>query len=647
MQVSKWSPMLTVALAVSFLTACGGGGGGGSTTPRVNNPPPANVAPVANAGSDQSVDELTLVTLSGSGTDSDGSISSYAWSQLAGTAVTLSDVNTQSVSFDAPDVSADEVLTFQLTVTDNDGDSGTDVVAITVRDITPPSGPVEPTWVAGVYEPQADYIARCEVPRTGIDPFSGQPYPDEEGTAMDEKLWLRSWTNDTYLWYDEVDDNDPANYSVLGYFDQLKTNALTPTGTPKDNFHFSQATDEYNELTQTGVSSGYGIKWEFVRSAPPRELIVRYTEPDSPASLAGIPRGASVKRVNGVDFVDGGTQAQVDILNDGLFPAENGTTASFVFERVDGTELAVDLTSADVAVVPVQNVRVFDTAAGKTGYFQFNTFIRTAQDGLINTVEQFVDENVTELVIDLRYNGGGLLALASQLSYMVAGPSQTNNAIFETLQFNDKNPDYDPVTGRAIRPTPFYGNVIDYNAGVLTSEVLPSLSLTRIYVLTTDNTCSASEAVMNSLRGIDVEVVQIGGSTCGKPYGFYPTDNCGTTYFTIQFQGVNNKGFGDYADGFIPTSSPNFDFELPGCDVADDFSAPLGDPNEGMLSAALAYAETGACPVTASSSTTSTNAVAASQYAESNLSIKRPEALRNALILHNKINEPIIRETQQ
>ncbi|NVK54339.1 MAG: peptidase [Alteromonadaceae bacterium] len=552
MQVSKWSSRLSIALAVSFLTACGGSGGGSSQTYVPSTPPPP-----------------------------------------------------------------------------------------------PPSGPVTPTWVAGVYEPQSEFIAKCEVPRTGTDPFSGEPYPDEEGTAMDEKLWLRSWTNDTYLWYDEVDDNDPANFSVLGYFDQLKTDELTPSGTPKDNFHFSQATDEYNELTQTGVTSGYGIEWEFVRSAPPRELIVRFTEPDSPAREAAIPRGARVLEVNGVNFVNGGSQADVDVLNDGLFPADNGTVTSFVFEQADGTELSVDLTSADVEVVPVQNVRVFDTPAGKTGYFQFNTFIRTAQGGLIDTVEQFVNENVTELVIDLRYNGGGLLALASQLSYMVAGPSQTNNAIFETLQFNDKNPNTDPVTGRAIQPTPFYSNVIDYNAGVLTNEILPSLSLTRIYVLTTGSTCSASEAVMNSLRGIDIEVVQIGAPTCGKPYGFYPTDNCGTTYFTIQFQGVNNKGFGDYADGFMPTSSPNFDFELPGCVVEDDFSAALGDPSEGMLAAALEYAETGACPVTASQIVASTNAFAASKQAESTLSIKRPDELKNALILHNKINAPVIREPQQ
>ncbi len=97
-------------------------------------------------------------------------------------------------------------------------------------------------------------------------------------------------------------------------------------------------------------------------------------------------------------------------------------------------------------------------------------------------------------------------------------------------------------------------------------------------MLTTDDTCSASEAFMNGLRGIDVEVIQIGGKTCGKPYGFYPQDNCGTTYFSIQFSGINFKGFGDYADGFNPTNSPVFAADVKGCPVADDFSKVLGDP---------------------------------------------------------------------
>ena len=527
--------------------------------------------------------------------------------------------------------------------------------------VTPPPPPVsetpsEPDWQAGVYEPESNFINQCESPRSGIDPFSGNSYPDEAGTAMDEKLWMRSWTNDTYLWYDEVDDNDPANFSIAAYFDQLKTTELTPSGTPKDNFHFSRATEEYNTLTQTGVSSGYGVEWEFVSLTAPRELIVQYTEPNSPAETAGIPRGASLKTIDGVDFVNANTQAEVDVINAGLFPSESGNTTNLTFELVDDSELSVSVTSADIEVSPVQNVTVLETSAGKMGYFQFNTFIRTAQGSLINAFDQFVNDNVTELVIDLRYNGGGLLALASQLSYMVAGPNQTDGAIFETLQFNDKYPTRNPVTGSTISPTPFYSTEIDYNAGLLTNTLLPSLSLTTVYVITTGSTCSASEAVINSLRGVDVEVVQIGTPTCGKPYGFYPTDNCGTTYFTIQFQGVNNKGFGDFADGFIPSSTPNFDFELPGCDVQDDFTKPLGDASEGMLSAAIQYAESGACPVSTASSTSESlisgshsNAPSNSQAtgqttaSESSLAIKPPHTQRDELILHNKINEPILR----
>ncbi len=527
------------------------------------------------------------------------------------------------------------------------GGSGSSNNPPVVTTPTPP-GTSEPEWEAGFFEPQSQYIAKCETPRSGVDPYTGNPYPDTQGTAMDEKLWLRSWTNDTYLWYDEVEDNDPENYSVLRYFDQLKTTELTPSGTPKDNFHFSQNTAEYNELSQSGISSGYGFDWEFGSTTVPRVLTVRYTEPGSPAAAAGVPRGATLSKINGVDFVNDNTQQGVNTINAALFPADAGIVTSFEFERGDGSTLAVDITSGDISVTPVQNVKVLDTENGKTGYFQFNTFIVTAQQGLIDAFDMFVEENVTELVIDLRYNGGGRLALASQLSYMIAGPNQTNNAIFETLRFNDKNPTTNPITGETIRPTPFYANVIDYNAGYLTDTLLPSLSLTKVYVIATGATCSASEAVMNALRGIDVEVVQIGSTTCGKPYGFYPTDNCGETYFSIQFQGVNNKGFGDYADGFMPTATPDFDFELPGCEVEDDFTASLGDTNEGMLSAALEYAATGSCPeVVSGNGTADVNALRSNQSSlvgEKLIAIDKPEQRKENLVLQNKIYQPVIQE---
>jgi hypothetical protein len=125
---------------------------------------------------------------------------------------------------------------------------------------------------------------------------------------------------------------------------------------------------------------------------------------------------------------------------------------------------------------------------------------------------------------------------------------------------------------------------------------LPAVNLSRVFVLTGADTCSASEAIINGLRGVGMNVIQIGNTTCGKPYGFYPQDNCGTTYFSIQFQGVNDAGFGSYADGFSPmTNSNGVGVQVPGCTVADDFNHALGDPAENRLAAALFYRANSTC----------------------------------------------------
>jgi hypothetical protein len=117
--------------------------------------------------------------------------------------------------------------------------------------------------------------------------------------------------------------------------------------------------------------------------------------------------------------------------------------------------------------------------------------------------------------------------------------------------------------------------------------------------LTGGSTCSASEAIINGLRGVGVEVIQIGETTCGKPYGFYPTGNCGTTYFTVQLKGVNDAGFGDYTDGFTPSgSSSGTSTSPPGCPVADQFEHRLGDADEARFATALYYRDNASCPVT-------------------------------------------------
>ncbi|PCK01280.1 MAG: peptidase, partial [Alteromonadaceae bacterium] len=168
--------------------------------------------------------------------------------------------------------------------------------------------------------------------------------------------------------------------------------------------------------------------------------------------------------------------------------------------------------------------------------------------------------------------------------------------------FNDKHTQFDPVTGRRLEPAPFVNETVNISGNFSSGQLLPTLNLSRVFVLSGSRTCSASESIINSLRGIDVEVVLIGGKTCGKPYGFYPFDNCGTTYFSVHFAGENAKNFGEYSDGFkAANDSDPGGVTLPGCLVADDLTREFGDPSEAMLAAALQYRQDESCPPIAKS----------------------------------------------
>lgn len=114
---------------------------------------------------------------------------------------------------------------------------------------------------------------------------------------------------------------------------------------------------------------------------------------------------------------------------------------------------------------------------------------------------------------------------------------------------------------------------------------MPNLGLRRVYVLTTQTSCSASEEYINGLRGIDAEVVVIGDTTCGKPFVQIPQPNCGLVYLPILGRGLNAKGQGDYDEGIAPT-----------CRVADDLSRAPGDANDPLMVAALHHRQHGACP---------------------------------------------------
>lgn len=497
---------------------------------------------------------------------------------------------------------------------------------------TPPPQPPPSGWQQGVFLASATFAAQCQAPRTGTDPATNQPYPDVQGAVLDENNFLRSYSNETYLWYSEIVDRDPSLYSdPISYFDLLQTTAITPSGAPKDKYHFTYDTFEYYQLSQSGVSAGYGAQWALLSATPPREVRVAYTEPNTPATTAGIARGATVLAVDGVD-IDDNTQAGIDTINAGLFSPQVGSTHTFsILDLGAANPRTVSMTAQEITSAPVQNVKVFDTPTGRVGYMVFNDHIITAEGALIDAVNQLNQgAGIDDLVLDIRYNGGGYLFIASQFAYMIAGNAQTAGRTFELMQFNDKHPSTNPITGEAIGPTPFYNVTSGYDVRPA-NQPLPSLNLPRVFVLTGGGTCSASEAIMNALRGIDVEVIQIGSTTCGKPYGFYPRDNCGTTYFTIQFRGVNEKNFGDYTDGFSPANQPIQATTVPGCSVADDFSALLGDSNESRLAAALNYRDFQNCPA-ATGSTTDGMTKTGMAYSSRDGIVPKPPTLTNRIM---------------
>ena len=185
----------------------------------------------------------------------------------------------------------------------------------------------------------------CAAPRVGIDPDTGAAFPDQPGSAATEKRWLRAWIDETYLWYAEVPTTLVAGeYATpLAYFNVLKTPLSTPSGRPKDRFHFTADTAQYRGLSQGGVLIGYGFELAFLSAAPPRDIRVAYTEPGSPAAQAAFDRGLKLVEIDGIDVVAG---ADVAALNAALSPARVGETHSFKLQAPDGSLRSASLTAA-------------------------------------------------------------------------------------------------------------------------------------------------------------------------------------------------------------------------------------------------------------------------------------------------------------
>jgi C-terminal processing protease CtpA/Prc len=409
-------------------------------------------------------------------------------------------------------------------------------------------------------------LAGCGGGGSSAVPAPGTAYPASSlCTPNDEKNWVRAYLDDVYLWYRDIVNVSAANYATpSAYFNAL----LVKT---KDRFSFTESQALVDAYFQSGEVVGYGAS--FVRGADGR-LRVAYSERNSPASLAGIDRGTQIVNINGTPEAQIGSSAFLAAL----YPSNSGNSNSFdVLDLGASVTRRVTLTARAVTGTPVLKSQIISLPGGKNvGYLVFNDHTAIAEAPLIAALAEFAATPVDDLVLDLRYNGGGYLYIASELGYMIGG-APTRGKVFEQLRFNDKHPEKtnDPRSS------------VLFNDADSHYQPLPTLGLARVFVLTGPATCSASESVINALRPF-ISVIAIGAATCGKPYGFIQTNNCGRSYFAIEFDGVNAAGQGGYVNGLAPA-----------CAVPDDLEHPFGDTKERLLQTALSYQQTGSCPASA------------------------------------------------
>jgi C-terminal processing protease CtpA/Prc len=272
-----------------------------------------------------------------------------------------------------------------------------------------------------------------------------------------------------------------------------------------------------------------------------------------------------IDRINGTDAAALKAAGDFSVLS----PPTTGVLMTLqVRDGVGATaSREVQLRSAVYDLSPVTSTQVLTSPRGaKVGYLNFTEFVDAALTPLDTAFRSFRNQGVTQLVLDLRYNGGGSVDVARRLASGIAG-TWAQGQTFTLLSFNDKR------QAENIRFR--FDSALGPQA----------LNLSKVYVLTGPRSCSASEMVVNGLKPF-VDVVQIGGTTCGKPFGFQPVDHCGLTYSAVNFEAFNAVDGGRYYSGITPR-----------CAVADDVDRPLGHPAEAMTAAALGHIDGGTCPV--------------------------------------------------
>ena len=385
------------------------------------------------------------------------------------------------------------------------------------------------------------------------------PNPLPVGTSSQVNDVAFQKTQDYYLWNTQL----PATLNTSSYTDPIgvmtaiRQYSIEPGfATPVDKWSFAMKKTEWNQYSggMSSVSSSTSAAGDFgitVFFRAEGDLRVRLTEPNSPGGILGIKRGWRITKINGSTNI---TTSNSQYIIDNIYKA---VSADVTFTKPDGTSIDVNLQAAHYPDKPVYLDTVYNSANGNIGYLVYNSFLgnidQTAAE-YARVFNKFASAAITNLIVDLRYNGGGYVNLQEQLAnYLITSQAQGSVMMKQIYNSNHSNE----------------------NSTVLFNKS-GSLQLTKIYFIVSRGTASASELLINNLKPY-MDVRLIGNSnTHGKPVGFFPIEDGEWYVFPVSFKTVNKNGEGNYYAGFTPNAI-----------VADGLDKDWGDINENSLASAL------------------------------------------------------------
>ena len=408
------------------------------------------------------------------------------------------------------------------------------------------------------------------------------PAPTGTCSLSSRQAWVAQQLNEWYLFPETLPSNlSAAPYAtVQDYIDALTATARAQS---KDRyFTYITSIAEENAYYNSGSSAGFGFRLALNAS---NQLIISESFEGTPALAAGIDRGssilaigtseASLRDVSSILATEGSAG-----INNALGENTVGLTRVFrVRDRV-GYVSTITLAKADYTLTPVSSrygAKVIDDGGKKVGYINLRTFINTAESPLRTAFADFRAQGVTEVIIDLRYNGGGLVSIATLINNLLAR---------------------DKTSSQVANYTTFRASKASNNDTTYFSAQPQSITPTRIAFIGTGGSASASELVMNTfIPHLGNRAALIGTNTYGKPVGQIAVDRtaCDDRLRVVAFATENSARQGAYYTGLAGFMGAT-------CQAVDDVTRPLGDPQEASIKTALDFLAGRACtPINPSS----------------------------------------------